>query len=179
MSGANSARASAAYAVTSNREIRAGDLVLIHANPFVDGYFADVTRTYVVGMPVGEIRAMYDAVFAAREAALGSIRPGVAASTVDRAAREIIERAGFGEFFTHGLGHSVGFSAISADFPPRLHPASTDVLEVGCTFNLEPAIYIEGVGGVRHCDVVTVNKAGPELLTPFHGALTDLVITSC
>jgi Xaa-Pro dipeptidase len=91
--------ASLRYAVTGNREICAGDLVLIHANPFVDGYFADVTRTYVVGMPDGQTRAMYDAVLAAREAALTIIRPGVAASAVDRSAREIIQRAGFGEFF--------------------------------------------------------------------------------
>lgn len=169
MSGLNSANAGGAFAMTTNREIRAGDLVLVHSNPYVDGYFGDVTRTYVVGEPDPKVRSMFEAIFAAREASLAEIRPGAKASVIDGAARKLLTEAGFGKYFTHGTGHSVGFSAVSADFPPRIHPASADVLEVGCTFNLEPAIYMEGLGGIRHCDVVTVTAGGYELLTPFDG----------
>lgn len=167
MSGPNSALAGAAYARTRNRELQDGDFVLVHCNSYVDGYWTDITRTYCLGKPDERQRAMYEAVFGAREAALKVIKPGVGAAQVDAAARQVLTERGFGQYFTHGIGHSVGFSVISADFPPRLHPASPDVLEVGMTFNIEPSIYIEGYGGLRHCDVVTVREDGPEVLTPF------------
>lgn len=176
MSGENSALAGAAYARTRNRELRSGDFVLVHCNSYIDGYWTDMTRTYCLGEPDERQRAMYDAVFAARKAALTAIRPGTPAADVDRAAREVLAGRGFGQYFTHGLGHNVGFSAISAEFPPRLHPASPDRLEVGMTFNVEPAIYIAGFGGLRHCDVVTVRENGPDVLTPFQAAIDQLIM---
>jgi len=176
MSGPNSALAGAAYARTRARELRTGDLVLVHCNSYVDGYWTDITRTYCLGEPDERQRAMYEAVFAARAAALAAIQPGVRAAEVDRAARDVLIGRGFGQYFTHGIGHNVGFSAISMAFPPRLHPASPDYLEVGMTFNVEPAIYIKGYGGLRHCDVVTLTAAGVEVLTPFHSSEEHLVI---
>lgn len=176
MSGPNSAQAGAAYARTRNRELRDGDLVLVHCNSTIDGYWTDITRTYCLGEPNERTRAMYEAIFAARTAALDVIRPGTPAAGVDRAAREVLDRHGFGQYFTHGVGHSVGFSVISADFPPCLHPESPDVLEAGMTFNIEPSIYIPGFGGMRHCDVVTVHPDGPEMLTPFHGSPSELIV---
>jgi Xaa-Pro aminopeptidase len=98
----------------------------------------------------------------------------VKAAEVDRAARDVLHERGFGEYFTHGLGHNVGFSTISAEFPLRIHPASPDRLEVGMTFNVEPAIYIKGYGGIRHCDVVTVHEDGAEVLTPFLARIEHL-----
>lgn len=177
MSGPNSAGAGAAYARTRNRELREGDLVLIHCNSYVDGYWSDITRTYTLGTPDERQQSMYDAIFAARAAALARIQPGEAAAEVDAAARDVLTAHGFGANFTHGLGHNVGFSAISAEFPPRLHPASPDRLEVGMTFNVEPSIYIEGYGGMRHCDVVTLREDGPELLTAFQSAAEQLIIS--
>ena len=176
MSGPNSATAGAAYARTRARTLQAGDLVLLHCNSYVDGYWTDITRTYCLGLPDQHQRAMYEAVFAARNAALSAIHPGIQARDVDRAARTILTERGFGEQFTHGLGHNIGFSAISMGFAPRIHPASDDHLEVGMTFNIEPAIYIKGYGGVRHCDVVTIGEGGAEVLTPFHLVLDQLVI---
>jgi Xaa-Pro dipeptidase len=119
---------------------------------------------------------MYEAIFAARSAALAEVRPGVRAAEVDGAARTVLEERGFGQYFTHGIGHNVGFSVISTDFPPRLHPASPDRLALGMTFNIEPAIYIEGYGGIRHCDVVTVREDGAEVLTPFLSSMEQLLI---
>ncbi|HWE61367.1 MAG TPA: M24 family metallopeptidase, partial [Chloroflexota bacterium] len=119
---------------------------------------------------------MYAAVFEARAAALSVICPGVRAAEVDRAARDVLTARGFGDQFTHGLGHNVGFSAISTEFPPRLHPASHDYLEIGMTFNLEPAIYIQGYGGLRHCDVVTLGEQGAEVLTSFQATPADLIM---
>jgi Xaa-Pro aminopeptidase len=176
MSGPNSAEAGAAYARTRSRRLQEGDLVLVHCNSYVDGYWTDITRTYCLGEPNQRQRAMYDAVFAAREAALAVIRPGAHAVDVDGAARQVLTDRGFGQYFTHGIGHNVGFSVISADFPPRLHPASPDRLEVGMTFNIEPAIYIKGFGGIRHCDVVTVHEESPQVLTPFQAEAPNLAV---
>ena len=88
----------------------------------------------------------------------------------------MLTRRGFGEYFTTGTGHNVGFSAISMDYPPRLHPASAGRLEIGMTFNTEPAIYIDGYGGLRYCDVVTVREDGREVLTPFQARIEDLIV---
>ncbi|HLJ68507.1 MAG TPA: Xaa-Pro peptidase family protein [Chloroflexota bacterium] len=176
MSGPHSALAGAAYARTRDRRLQEGDLVLVHCNTYIDGYWTDITRTYCLGQPDERQQAMYDAIADARDAALAEIAPDARAADVDAAARRVLAGRGFGDYFTHGIGHSVGFSVISADFPPRLHPASPDRLAVGMTFNIEPAIYIQGYGGIRHCDVVTVHEDGPEVLTGFQSGLEELAI---
>ena len=117
---------------------------------------------------------MYEAVFEAREAALSSLKPGVAASTVDRAARQVMEAHGFGQQFRHSTGHGVGFSAIDALALPRLHPKSPDRIEPGMVFNVEPAIYLKDFGGVRQCEMVAMTESGPEILTRFLWSLEDL-----
>jgi Xaa-Pro dipeptidase len=95
---------------------------------------------------------------------------------VDGAARAAIEERGFGEGFKHPTGHGVGFAAIDHNAIPRIHPQSGDRLEPGMVFNVEPAIYIEGLGGLRHCDMVAVTENGMELLTPFHATLAELAL---
>lgn len=178
MSGPNSAEAFGAYARSRQRAIEEGDLVLIHCNSYADGYWTDITRTYCVGDADDRAIAIYEAVLAARNAALKVIGPGVPAREVDRAAREKMTRRGFGDAFKHSTGHGVGFAAISANARPRLHPESEEVLERGMVFNVEPAAYIEGFGGIRHCDMVAVSDSGCEVLTPFHSTLDDLLISN-
>ena len=167
MSGPNSALASAAYARSRRREIETGDLVLVHCNSYADGYWTDITRTWCAGGHGGRTKEIFEAVFSARESALGTIRPGVCAAAIDEAARRTMQQHGFGGAFKHSTGHGVGFEAINAEARPRLHPASPDILEPGMIFNIEPAAYFEGYGGVRHCDVVAVTERGFDLLTPF------------
>jgi Xaa-Pro aminopeptidase/Xaa-Pro dipeptidase len=167
MSGPHSAQASGAYARTRARTLDSGDLVLVHCNSYADGYWTDITRTYHLGENDERKEKIYSAVFDARHAALMAIRPGVKASEVDAAARNLMRQRGFGDAFKHGTGHGVGFAAISANSMPRIHPACHDALETGMVFNMEPAIYIEGFGGVRHCDMVTVTAGGAEVLTDF------------
>ena len=167
MSGPNSARASAAYARTRQRVIEPGDLVMIHANTCADGYWTDITRTYTAGSPTDRQNAMRSAITEARESALHAIRPGVAAREVDAAARKVMKAHGFGEAFRHSTGHGVGFAAADANALPRIHPQSPDILEEGMTFNIEPAAYFEGYGGMRHCDVVAVTANGVNVLTEF------------
>ncbi len=176
MSGANSALVSGAYARSRAKRIESGDLVLVHCNSYADGYWTDITRTYSLDK-LDECRErMYDAVFAAREAALAAIRPGTKAADVDKAARDVLKTRGFGPQFKHSTGHGVGFSAINAREKPRLHPKSEETLETGMVFNVEPAIYIDGYGGIRHCDMVTVTETGAELLTSFQCRVAELVI---
>ncbi len=177
MSGPNSANASGAYARTRTRVLQQADLVLIHCNSYADGFWTDITRTYSIGEPETRAVEIYDAVLEARAAALKAIRPGVRASEVDHAARETLARRGFAKEFKHSTGHGVGFAAISANARPRIHPKSDEVLESGMVFNVEPAVYIEGFGGIRHCDIAAVTGSGVEVLTAFQHSLEDLVIT--
>jgi Xaa-Pro aminopeptidase len=167
MSGPNSAKASGAYAHTQQRVIENGDLVLVHANTCADGYWTDVTRTYVVGDESERQAGMRSAIEQARAAALRSIRPGARARDVDAAARGVMEQHGLGEAFRHSTGHGVGFVAANPNALPRIHPMSPDLLENGMTFNVEPAAYFDGYGGMRHCDMVAVADNGAQVLTDF------------
>jgi Xaa-Pro aminopeptidase/Xaa-Pro dipeptidase len=176
MSGANSAKASGAYALSRARKIQPGDLALVHCNSYADGYWTDITRTYSLGAPDERREQVYRAVFEARDAALAAIRPGVRASAVDHAARSILGAHGFEREFSHSTGHGVGFAAIAHNARPRLHPLSQEQLQEGMVFNVEPAVYIEGWGGIRHCDMVAVSSAGAELLTPFQIRVEDLIL---
>jgi Xaa-Pro aminopeptidase len=167
MSGPNSATADAAYARTRQRVIKEGDLVMIHANTCADGYWTDITRTYTAGRPSDRQLAMRSAVNDARAAGLRTIHPGATGKDVDRATRSVMESEGFGEAFKHAAGHGVGFAAANANGRPRIHPLSPDVLEEGMTFNLEPAAYFYGFGGMRHCDVIAVTAEGANVVTDF------------
>lgn len=167
MSGVNSAKAAGAYARTRRRVIEDRDLAMIHANTVGDGFWTDITRTFVAGEQSEQQQKMREAIMEARSAALKAISPGAHASTVDAAARGVLEKHGFGAEFKHPTGHGVGFAAANPNALPRIHPKSPDVLEAGMTFNIEPAIYIDGVGGMRHCDVVACTGSGAEVLTNF------------
>lgn len=176
MSGPNAALAQGAFARSRARPLGRDEMVLVHCNSYADGYWVDVTRTYGLGEPDDRRRAMYEAVFAARAAALAAIRPGARAADVDRAARAVLEGRGFGPQFKHSAGHGVGFVAIDPNAAPRLHPKSEDVLELGMVFNVEPAIYFDGDCGLRHCDVIAVTADGAEVLTPFQDTVDSLIL---
>ncbi len=173
MSGANAALAASAYARSRTKKIHQGDLVLIHCNSYADGYWTDITRTFCAGEPDDRQRSLFEAVTHARNSALAAIRPGASAASVDSAARKVLRDRGLGDAFKHSTGHGAGFEAISPTALPRLHPLSPDVLEPGMVFNVEPAVYFNGYGGIRHCDMVAMTTDGYELLTPFQGAKTE------
>lgn len=176
MSGTNSAKAHGAFAYSTSKKLNGGDLVLVHCNSYADGYATDVTRTFSLGNLEDKPRRMYEAIFEARQKALAAIKPGVTGHQVDNSARTVLEQHGFGTEFKHSTGHGVGFGAISPDALPRLHPKSDDVLKPGMVFNVEPAIYIEGYGGIRHCDMVAITASGNKLLTPFQSGVEELTI---
>jgi Xaa-Pro aminopeptidase len=176
MSGPNSSEAYKAYQRSTLRVLRKGEFVLLHCNSYVDGLWTDITRTYFLGDPGPQQMEMLEAVLEARDAAIRQIRPGILASAVDHTARQALGSRGYGKAFRHATGHGVGFAAVDHAARPRIHPLSTDVLEPGMTFNIEPAIYIDGVCGIRHCDMVTVTQSGCEILTDFQSDLHELVL---
>ncbi|MBK4737754.1 M24 family metallopeptidase [Noviherbaspirillum pedocola] len=167
MSGPNAAHAHAAFQQSTARRLLRGETILIHCNSHADGYWTDLSRTYVLGQPDARLARMQEAIMAARRAALAAIRPGVAAGAIDRAARAVLDEAGFGADFKHPTGHGVGFIAIDHEEPPQLHPHSHEPLLPGMVFNVEPGIYIGGLGGMRDCNMVAVTEDGHELLSPF------------
>jgi Xaa-Pro dipeptidase len=177
MSGLNSARAYGSHARSTARAVRRGDLVLVHCNSYVDGYWTDITRTYCLGSPPARLRELYDAVLGARAAALAVAGPGVEAQAVDQAARDVLAAKGLGAAFKHPAGHGVGFAAIDHNARPRLRPGSPDVLLPGMVCNIEPAVYLDDAGGLRHCDMVAVTDGGVELLTPFQATLDELTVS--
>lgn len=158
-SGPNSSRP---HAGVTDRVIGMGELLKMDFGARVDGYCADLTRTVVVGSATDEMRRMYDAVLAANEAALAVVRPGAAAADVDRVARSLLEGRGFGDNFTHGLGHGVGLVVHEA---PTVGPRSRDTLRVGNVVTIEPGVYVPGFGGVRIEDLVAVEDGGCRLLS--------------
>jgi len=178
MSGPNSAKAYAAYARTRQRKLERTDLVMMHCNSYVDGFWTDITRTYTLQPPDKKQERMYSAVFLARNAALSAIKPGVRAAAVDAIARHAIQECWLGHSIKHGTGHGVGLSAMSAYSIPRIHSSSPDILQEGMVFNVEPAVYIEQYGGVRHCDMVAVTHEGYELLTEFQSDVKSLTVTN-
>lgn len=125
------------------------------------GYNTDCTRTLAFGRVPSELVKAHRLVLEARERALAAAGAGVRACEVDRAAREVIEKAGYGKAFGHGLGHGVGLEVHER---PHVGPKSRDVLEEGMIFTVEPGIYLPGLGGVRVEDMVLVTAHGVEVL---------------
>ncbi len=149
---------------STGRVVEAGELVTIDAGCVVDGYCSDCTRTFATGAPREELTRIYAVCREAQEAGLAAVLAGATGVAVDRAARDLIDAAGYGENFGHGLGHGVGLQIHEA---PVLRPESTDTLVPGNAVTVEPGIYLEGQAGVRIEDLVIVTDGVPEVLTRF------------
>lgn len=150
---------------TGNRPVSEGELLLIDFTTTVDGYYGDMTRSFVVGRPADDRQQkVYAAVKAANEAGRETACPGVTCQEVDRAARGAIDDAGYGEYFFHRTGHGLG---LDVHEPPSIVEGNLVQLEEGMVFTIEPGIYIDGWGGVRIEDNVVVTENGAESLTTF------------
>lgn len=144
------------------RQLRAGDLVTLDFGALYQGYHADMTRTVSLGPPADWQRDLYNLVAEAQRAGRHALTPGAVTGDVDKAARSIIEAAGHGDDFRHGLGHGVGLE-IHED--PFLGPSRTGRLEDRVPITVEPGVYLPGRGGVRIEDTLVTRVNGPELLT--------------
>jgi Xaa-Pro dipeptidase len=165
MTGPRAALAYRAFNLTSYASINQGDTVTVQMEIGVNGYWAELTRTFFAGSISEEWRRAHQACVAAQDAALLHIREGASAKEVDGAARQVMEQAGFAAEFKHGLGHGFGFQAINHAAAPVLHPASKATLQSGMVHNMEPAVYLDGKGGLRLNDNVAVRRDGNELLS--------------
>jgi Xaa-Pro dipeptidase len=165
MSGPRSALAYRAFNLTSQRRITRGDPVLVQMEIAIDGYWAELTRTFFAGAIDQTWQRAHAACVAAQNAALKVIRSGVSGHDTDAAARQVMIDAGFGDAFKHGLGHGFGFQAINHSAQPIVHPASKTLLQEGMVHNLEPAVYLEGQGGLRLNDNVVVRTRGCKVLS--------------
>jgi Xaa-Pro aminopeptidase len=145
-------------------EIPAGTLVVVDAGARVDGYCSDCTRTFATGPLDGGAVEVYELVLRAQQEALTAARAGAARREVDGVARGIIDAAGHGERFGHGLGHGVGLE-IHED--PRLTRIAEGTLSEGNTVTIEPGVYLPGSFGARIEDLVAITADGPEVLTAF------------
>jgi Xaa-Pro aminopeptidase len=152
------------HAEARDVEIPAGALVVVDAGARVDGYCSDCTRTFATGQLSGEAVEVYELVLHAQHEALAAARAGAERREVDGVARGIIDAAGHGERFGHGLGHGVGLE-IHED--PRLTRMAEGTLSEGNTVTIEPGVYLPGSFGVRIEDLVAITADGPEVLTAF------------
>jgi len=164
------------HAKARDVEIAKGTLVTIDWGAQLDGYCSDCTRTYAVGRPSERAVEVYETVLAAQRRALAGLRPGVAASAVDRLARELIEQAGYGPRFGHSLGHGVGLEIHEAPRlgPPRPGEEEPELLAAGEVVTVEPGIYLPGELGVRIEELVVVGEEGNRILTSLPAQLTEL-----
>jgi Xaa-Pro aminopeptidase len=148
------------------RKLIVGDLVVLDFGGVLDGYCSDLTRTVSVGTPSSDARKVHAAVLEAQRAAIEAVRPGVPASAVDAAARQVLDARGLGEAFGHGTGHGLG---LDVHEDPRVARATADSpsvpLEAGMVLTVEPGAYLAGWGGVRIEDDVLVTPTGCETLT--------------
>lgn len=156
------AKSSMPHGVPDEKKVEKGDFVTMDTGAVVGGMHADMTRTVAVGEASVKQREIYDIVLRAQLAAIAAVKDGVLCSEVDRAARDVIVHAGYGSYFGHSTGHSVGFE-IHED--PVFSPASHDVAKTGMVITVEPGIYLPGQFGVRIEDMVLVTPDGCEDLT--------------
>jgi Xaa-Pro aminopeptidase len=141
----------------TDRPLAKGDLVKMDFGAVVDGYHSDMTRTVAFGEPSSRLREVYEIVRRAQQAGVAAVRAGATCGDVDRATRDLIAEAGFGEQYRHPVGHGVG---LEIHEQPWMRPGSTDVLPEGTVITVEPGIYLDGEGGVRIEDMVEVTAGG-------------------
>ena len=156
------AKSSLPHGTPGDKKIEAGDFVTIDFGAMVGGYHSDMTRTFAVGFATDEMKKVYDTVLQAQLAGIEAMAAGVPGSQVDKAARDIIEAAGYGPYFGHGLGHSLG---LNIHENPRASKAYHRELVQGNIITIEPGIYLPGKFGVHIEDMVYLGAEGKRNLT--------------
>jgi len=150
------------HASPTERKLQAGDLLVIDYGATVDGYISDITRTFAVGEVDAEYEKIHKIVQQANAAGRAAGKPGVPCAKVDEAARDVIEIAGYGEYFTHSTGHGIGMEPLE---DPYMRGDNMQLLETGMAYTVEPGIYLPGRNGVRVEDNVVVTETGSESLS--------------
>ena len=150
------------HGVPGDRKLQPGDFITMDFGAAYKGYCSDMTRTVALGFATEEMKKVYHTVLEAQCAAIAATKAGVIGKDVDAVARKIIEDAGYGPYFGHGYGHSLG---LEIHEPPNCNPAGETVMESGVVCSAEPGIYLPGKFGVRIEDVVVFREDGCENIT--------------
>ena len=150
------------HASPSERKLQAGDLLVVDWGATYDGYISDLTRTFAVGEVDEEYRKIHKIVQDANAAGRAAAKPGVPCADVDKAARTVIERAGYGQYFTHRTGHGIGMEGHEE---PYMRGDNMQLLESGMAFTVEPGIYLPNRNGVRIEDNVVITTTGADVLS--------------
>lgn len=159
------------HGTPGDRKIQHGDLLMFDMGVYADGYASDITRTFAVGDISPELKKIYNAVLEANLQGIQAIKPGATLASVDKAARDAIENAGYGPYFLHRLGHGLGMDVHEY---PSVHGNNADLVQPGMVFTVEPGVYVAGLGGVRIEDDIFVTDNGVEVLTSYPKELTIL-----
>ncbi len=166
-------RAALPHAVPSDRRVGESDFILVDWGADEGLYRSDLTRVLVTGKISAKFERIYKLVLAAQAQAIAAIRPGAVCQDINRTARRVIAKAGFGRYFGHGLGHGLGLDIHEA---PRLAAKIETALKPGMVVTVEPGVYLRGWGGVRIEDDVLVTRDGHEVLTHVPKKLEELII---
>ncbi len=150
------------HASPSDRRLQAGDLLVVDWGAAYDGYISDLTRTFAVGEVDDEYRRIHQIVQDSNAAGRAAGKPGVPCAAVDRAARHVIEQAGYGVYFTHRTGHGIGMEGHEE---PYMRGDNMQLLEPGMAFTVEPGIYLPERNGVRIEDNVVITETGADVLS--------------
>lgn len=159
---ASGKRAAKPHGFATNKKIRKGELVVIDFGAVYNGYRSDITRTIVMGKPSTKQKKIYRIVQQAQKRAIQAVKANRLCCEVDQAAREYIEKQGFGKYFKHSTGHGIGKKVHQA---PKISKRNRRRLRQGQVITIEPGIYIKGWGGVRLEDTVIVTKKGCRILS--------------
>jgi Xaa-Pro dipeptidase len=150
------------HASPSERKLRAGDMLVVDWGAAYNGYVSDLTRTFAVGKVDAEYAKIHKIVQESNAAGRAAARPGVPCANVDKAARAVIEKAGYGKYFTHRVGHGIGMEGHE---DPYMRDDNMQLLEPGMAFTVEPGIYLTGRNGVRIEDNVVITETGADCLS--------------
>ena len=168
---ASGKRTALPHGVASSKRIKKGEFVTMDFGAVFDGYTADMTRTVVVGKASKKQKKVYNLVLTAQKRAISRAKSRMRACDLDKTARDVIKRAGFGKYFGHGLGHGIG---LLVHDKPAVNPTNQVVLEPGMVITIEPGVYIPNWGGVRIEDDVLITQGGCEVLTKSEKTLVEV-----
>jgi len=165
---ASGPRGALPHGIASDKKINAGELIVIDFGAYANGYNSDITRTVATEGISDRQKEIYELVLKAQKAAVEAVKPGMKYSELDKVARDIIKNGGYGEYFSHGLGHGLGLEVHES---PRVSYMSEEISQPGDIITIEPGIYLPGDLGVRIEDDVLVTEDGYEVLTSFDKSL--------
>ncbi|MEG1501593.1 MAG: M24 family metallopeptidase, partial [Clostridiales bacterium] len=162
-----------AHGVPGDHILEKGQQILIDFGVNFQYYKSDITRTFFASHPCSQLEEMYKVVLEAQLTAIEKAAPGIPISQIDLAARNVIAKAGYGEYFNHRTGHGLGLDIHET---PNIYDINEDILQEGMVFTVEPGIYLPQMGGVRVEDDVLITASGHHIFTDFPKEFSQIIL---